>query len=277
MAVMRPFREDYRTSVPMLQGIVKWMNEIGHVLNNIHFASGDSARVMASKSGIKFILPLGGGDGATVGTDNSAFIAEARFGDDGAGGQLIEVKMLGGTVQGIFGKIRVFKTTYWTTDDGGVTLFPEVASDESDSGSESDSDSGGFDRDNANIVTGDEIEDGEIFWLEYDPNEDGGYDEESGVLDESDSDSGSDSGEGPNKGRWKIKHAQDLPDSATKKDVERALYFTIIPLFTLSLAGSVRNVIQYHFGSVYVPTVSNVVPKQILPGDDESDDSGAGA
>lgn len=273
MAIVRPFREDYRTSVPMLRGIVAWMNEIGHVLNNMHFVSGESARVMASKSGIKFVLPLGGGDGATVGTDNSAFIAEARFGDDGVGGQLIEVKMLGGTVQGIFGKIRVFKTTYWTTGDE-VTLFPEMSGDESDSDSGSDSGSG-FDKDNVNVVTEAEMADGEKFWLEYDPNEDGG-DDESGVDDESDSDSGSDSGEGPNKGRWKIKHAQDLPDSATKEDVERALYFTIIPLFTLSLYGSVRNVIQYHFGSVYVPTVSNVVPRQILP-ESGDDDSGAGA
>lgn len=275
MSIMRPFREDYRTNVPMLRGIVKWMNMIGHVLNNIHFASGDTARVIATPSGIRFVLPNGLGEGGdVVGTNNSAFIAEARFGDDGAGGQLIEVKMLGGTVQGIFGKIRVFRTTYWTTGDG-ITLFPEMSGDESDSDSESDSGSG-FDKDNVNVVTEAEMADGEKFWLEYDPNEDGG-DDESGVDDESDSDSGSDSGEGPNKGRWKIKHAQDLPDSATKEDVERALYFTIIPLFTLSLYGSVRNVIQYHFGSVYVPTVSNVVPRQILPESGDEEDSGAGA
>lgn len=216
---------------------------------------------------------IGGGGGGEMELENAAFMAEVRFAEDNRGRETIEVKMVGGTVQGIFGKIRVFKTTYWTTGDE-VTLFPEASGDESDSDSAMGS-GGGFDKDEVNIVTDEEIEDGEKFWLEYDPNEDGG-DDESGVDDESDSDSGSDSGEGPNKGRWKIKHAQDLPDSATKEDVDRALYFTIIPLFAVSLGWSSRNVIQYHFGSVYVPTVSNVVPRQILP-ESGDDDSGAGA
>lgn len=221
---------------------------------------------------------IGGGGGGEMELENAAFMAEVRFSEDNFGRETIEVKMVGGTVQGIFGKIRVFKTTYWTTGDE-VTLFPEASGDESDSDGAMGS-GGGFDKDEVNIVTDEEIEDGEKFWLEYAPNGSEGGDE-SALDDESDSDSGSDSGGDQDKGRWQIHHAQNLPPAATKENVQRALYFTIIPLFAVSLGWSSRNVIQYHFGSVYVPTVSNVVPRQVLPLDgDESDDeedSGAGA
>ena len=196
----------------------------------------------------------GGGSPAEGALENSAFIAEARTAGSASGGDfLLEVRMLGGTVQGIFGRINVIPTTYWSTDSDGIELFPEVEDGED---SDSDSDSGA----ETDVILGEDIEDGEIFWLEYDPNE------------EDESYSGSDSEAGM--GRWSVKHGQELPESSTTEDVERALYFTIIPLFRVSLGGATAaNTIQYHFGSVYVPTVSNVVARQVLP--DDGDDSGA--
>lgn len=275
MSIMRPFREDYRTNVPMLRGIVKWMNMIGHVLNNIHFASGDTARVIATPSGIRFVLPNGLGEGGdVVGTNNSAFIAEARFeaGEEGEG-PLMEVKMLGGTVQGVFGRLNSIKTTYWTTDPDGVQLFPEAADgDESDSGSGSESGSGSGKAKNIEVIVGEEMEDGEHFWLEYDANAEP-EDEEEG--EESDSDSGSDEDE---PGRWVLKHGKRWPRSATTTSADKVLYFTTVPLFYVSRYVTDQNVVQQHFGSVYVPTATNVVPIQLTPtNDDEDSDSGSGS
>ena len=65
MAANKPFREDWQTSIPFLKGIVDWMNAIGHVLNNLSFSTGSPPKVLASKDGVKFVLPLGGADGIT--------------------------------------------------------------------------------------------------------------------------------------------------------------------------------------------------------------------
>lgn len=65
MAADKPFRENWQTSLPFLQGVVRWMNGIAHVLNNISVTSGDTPEVHATPSGIKFVLPFGGADGRT--------------------------------------------------------------------------------------------------------------------------------------------------------------------------------------------------------------------
>lgn len=65
MAASKPFRENWQTSIPFLKGIVDWMNAIGHVLNNISMTAGTPSKVMATKDGIKFVLPIGGADGIT--------------------------------------------------------------------------------------------------------------------------------------------------------------------------------------------------------------------
>ncbi len=67
MSAKKSFREDYTTSIPILRGIVDFMNMVGHVLNNIGVTSGDSPEVHATRDGIKFVLPLGSGDGVDMG------------------------------------------------------------------------------------------------------------------------------------------------------------------------------------------------------------------
>ena len=94
----------------------------------------------------------GTGGGAT-GLANSSFAAKAKQGT----GQhpVVEVKMLGGTVQGLFGALQVFPTTYWTSGGGAPTLFDDYnsATDELESAI---------------------IPNGEWFWLEYTPDGEGG-------------------------------------------------------------------------------------------------------
>ncbi len=65
MGASKPFRENWQTPIPFLRGIVDWMNGIAHVLNNIGMSSGAPSKVLASKDGIQFVLPLGGADGIT--------------------------------------------------------------------------------------------------------------------------------------------------------------------------------------------------------------------
>ena len=65
MGASKPFRENWQTPIPFLRGIVEWMNGIAHVLNNIGMSSVAPSKVLASKDGIKFVLPLGGADGIT--------------------------------------------------------------------------------------------------------------------------------------------------------------------------------------------------------------------
>ena len=63
MAASKPFRENWQTPIPILRPIVDWMNQIGHVLNNISMSSGAPSKVKATTDGIKFVLPRGGADG----------------------------------------------------------------------------------------------------------------------------------------------------------------------------------------------------------------------
>ncbi len=186
--------------------------------------------------------------------DNNAFMAEARFGKGENGNNIIEVKMLGGTVQGLFGPIEPVPTTFWTTENK-MTLFPDPEKEEEEEGEEE----GGVEeeeeeKDPYEVNKNEDLAVGEWFWLEYDPEEDE-YDPETG--------------EG---GRWSVGHGQELPESDPPEEGEgpdgRTVYFAVIPLFRISVFAA-RNVIQNHFGAVYVPTVSNVVPIQKFPEDSQ--------
>lgn len=152
MAVVRPFREDFRTEVPMLRGIVRWMNEIGHVLNNLHFTSGDTARVMASKSGIKFVLPSGVIEGSGDWSGSFGFKITAVPADESAAGdgeeptprgvgdedsdsddepEFFDVKVLGGPAQVLGGEEHLFKDEeFEDVKDGTVFYVRYVITDE---------------------------------------------------------------------------------------------------------------------------------------------------
>lgn len=129
-----------------------------------------------------------GGSGG--GLENSAFVAEAT-----ASGGSFSVKILGGTVQGIFGGITVFDTTTYNS-----------------------------------------IGNGTIFWLEYDPAEE----------------------------EWSMEHGSALPQSASTPDPDNPNYFAVIPICRVD-SGAPKNIVQYHCGSVYVPTATNVVDVQEEP------------
>lgn len=83
--------------------------------------------------------------------------------------------------------------------------------------------------------TYEDIPGGERFWLQFDPLGNGGD------------------------GEWAIEHDETLPSESTTDDGLN--YFTVVPLFKVE-GGVPRNVVQYHFGSVYVPKVHNVVQAQ---------------
>ena len=175
--------------------------------------------------------------------DNMSFKAEVRTGTHDES-DYVEVRMLGGTVQGLFGAIECIPTTFWTSDDSpnDLTLFQDFNEDAGDV---------------KNIH--DAIADGDLFWLEYDPSETEGH-------------------------RWSVKHGETLPQSSNEDPEEEegaeeakdeVRYFSLIPLFRLR-GGSV---IQGHLGAVYVPTVQNIVDVQATDSDEsesEQDNNGAG-
>lgn len=156
--------------------------------------------------------------------DNMSFKAEVRTGTN-EGDDYIEVRMLGGTVQGLFGAIEFIPTTFWTSDESprDLALFDDFNEDAGDV---------------KNVHDG--IADGDLFWLKYDPSETEGQ-------------------------RWSMEHGATLPQSSNEEPEEEeeespdeVRYFTIIPLFQLRGEG----VIQGHLGAIYVPTVKNIVDVQ---------------
>ena len=78
---------------------------------------------------------------------NSSFVATAKKGS--GENPPVEVRVLGGTVQGLFGPLQVFPTTYWVAG-GEPTLFDDYD-------------------DVTDEIKDEAIPDGEWFWLEYTP------------------------------------------------------------------------------------------------------------
>lgn len=148
--------------------------------------------------------------GGMAGRGNSAFVATVTPHPTGSQNpSCYVVNMLGGTVQGIFGHITLIEDTEWDSSE--------------------------------------RIQDGEIFWLQYDPSEE----------------------------EWTVEHGETLPTSATTMD-DQSNYFAVIPLFRVDAAVD-DLVVQYHYGSVYVPTVGNVVDVQEhASGEGEGGEGGTG-
>lgn len=80
------------------------------------------------------------------------------------------------------------------------------------------------------------ISNGTIIWLEYDPEEE----------------------------EWSMEWGSALPQSASNPDPDNPNYFAVIPICRVD-SGAPNNVVQYHYGSVYVPTATNVVDVQQIP------------
>lgn len=223
--------------------LTKEFNKMVRLLRSWQPKNSATVRVATYSNGTMWHVkpapaPQSGGGGATVPLPgNMSFTAEARTGEvDGA--DVVEVKMLGGTVQGLFGAVQVFKTTYWTDGGGAPELFGDYnsATDELEDAS---------------------ISDGDLFWLEYDPEADEGE-------------------------RWSIEHGAELPEDATHPGEEEPNYFSVVPLFRVRLSEEEKGVVQNHVAGVYVPTLSNVVDVQKAQdgeddgGEEEGEDGGEG-
>lgn len=77
------------------------------------------------------------------------------------------------------------------------------------------------------------ISNGTIFWLEFDPE-----DEE-----------------------WSMEWGQTIPQSASHPSSGNPNYFAVIPICRVD-SSAPKNIVQYHYGSVYVPVATNVVDVQ---------------
>lgn len=138
-----------------------------------------------------------------------------------------EVRVLGGTVQGVFGVMELIETTYYVKSGTSGGDFENRWPDYNDG------------NDEKKTAT---IPDREIFWLEYDPNANEGQ-------------------------RWSLEHDDKLPASVTQPPAsesndDNTRYFSIIPLFRVEYKKTEDNVNQWHAGSVFVPTATNVVEIQ---------------
>lgn len=162
---------------------------------------------------IKLCLAYAPKGGAGGGLANSAFVAKATP-EEGLNVDTYEVRMLGGTAQGMFGGIEVINTTVFT----GIYA-------------------------------------GELFWLEFHPNRTPGS-------------------------QWSVEHGSSLPASAATPSADNPNYFAVIPLFKVEAGagGESVNILQYHYGSVYVPTVENIVQiQEPVSGGADTSDSGSGS
>lgn len=134
-----------------------------------------------------FWRPYAEGAGADV---SMAFSATATLRENSE--TRYDVKMLGGTVQGIFGPITAINTT----------IFENVGNNT-------------------------------FFWLQY-------Y---------------------PATSVWQVQQGAALPASASTPSADNVNYYAVIPIFKVE-KGAPNNIVQYHYGSVYVPTVTNVIQIQ---------------
>lgn len=89
------------------------------------------------------------------------------------------------------------------------------------------------------------ISNGTIFWLEYAP-----Y----GVA-------------------WTMEHGASLPQSASNPDPDNPNYFAVIPICRVD-SEAPNNIVQYHYGSVYVPVATNVVDVQTVASESEGEGEG---
>ena len=190
-----------------------------NALVNVETEDSISLRETAHGS---FCIGGGGGEGGGSGLANSSFVAEAKEDPEHPG--RIEVKMLGGTAQGLFGAIEVIPNTYWTSDSSDLQLFDDYNSNLDD------------------LHLSDTVNDGDLFWLEYDPTESAGS-------------------------RWSVEHGSSLPQSATSDSDEDVVnYFSCVTLFRVRIGATESGVVQNHYGGVLVPTATNVVDVQTVNG-----------
>lgn len=151
-----------------------------------------------------------------------------------------ELRVMGGTVQGLFGTMELIETTYYAKSGTTRSDFEERWPDYI------------YGTDEKETAT---IGDREIFWLEYDP----------------------EAAEGQ---RWSLEHGDELPASVTQapqdpSNDENTRYFAVIPLFRVEYLKNEANVNQWHAGSVVVPTATNVVEiQQPAAGEEEEEEEG---
>lgn len=182
--------------------LTKEFNKAVRVLRALRPVSSTTVRVESVSNGTTFharpaASPRTSRATAAAAPLNLSFMAEARKGKNG-NQDYFEVRMLGGTVQGLFGTIETIPTTFWTSNHSpnDLELF-----DDYDSGA----------GDVKHIHDG--ISNGDQWWLEYDPEESAGS-------------------------RWSVQHGASLPASATVEDPDDARYFTVVPLFRVRGGGS---------------------------------------
>ena len=217
-------------------------NKAVRVLRAIKPVGSASIEVKTISNGTTFrvkpaAVPRSSGGSVAV-PENMSFLAEARTREEN-GADVVEVKMRGGTAQGLFAGVQVFNTTYWTPNARAPELFDDYD-------------------DNCDDVESADISDGELFWLEYDPEANAGA-------------------------HWRIEHGASLPQSAVSdsdedsdSDEESVHYFSFVTLFRVRLTESGKGVVQNHFGAVVVPTATNVVDVQTVESGNEDEGEGEG-
>lgn len=219
-----------------LTAIVPWTQKIVAYLRAITSRPSATVAVSITPNGTTFrvkpaAVPRSSGGSVAV-PGNMAFLAEARTREEN-GADVVEVKMRGGTAQGLFGGVQIFNTTYWTPNARAPELFDDYD-------------------DNCDDVESADISDGELFWLEYDPEANAGE-------------------------HWTIEHDTSLPQSAVaESDEESVHYFSFVTLFRVRLTESGKGVVQNHFGAVVVPTATNVVDVQAVESGNEDEGEGEG-